>query len=211
MKIARWLTWLIFAAAPFACAAQVLTDETDELTNAYFGANVGITKYRLRNPTTATVSDLCSPASVDCRNDPVGWKLYAGYMIWRWFGVEAIFYSMGDAHDKTDLGGGLVATQKIGISGYGLSAVGAVPFGPVTLNARAGYAASTASRRDEINGGRLGDSEKSRAEPIFGVGVGVRVWRGLNVRLDWDRARARTSFGEKFQADLFSTGVAWQF
>jgi hypothetical protein len=62
-----------------------------------------------------------------------------------------------------------------------------------------------------LNGADVGRAEKTRAEPIFGAGIGVRVWRGMFVRLDWDRARARTSVGEKFQADLYSAGIGWQF
>jgi hypothetical protein len=211
MRTARLLAWLILGVAPLTCAAQVVSERSDLLTDAYFGLNVGRATYHFRNPSTPTVSDFCSPGTFDCRNKPLGWKLTAGYMIWRFFGVEGVAYSMGDAHARSDLGGGVILEQKIRIEGYGLSAVGALPLGPVTLNARAGYAASTATRKDELNGTNVGHSDKSRAEPIFGAGVGVRVWRGLFVRLDWDRARARTDFGEKFQADLYSAGIGWQF
>lgn len=211
MRIANVVTWLLLGSAPLTCAAQVLTEGRDLLKNSYFGVNVGKSDYEFRNPPFPAVSGFCPQGVSECRNDPIGWKVTAGYMIWRFFGVEAVAYSMGDARFKADLGGGNVLEQRLRIEGYGLSAVGAVPLGPVTLNARAGYAASTATRNDDINDASIGRTEKTRAEPIFGVGVGVQVWRGLYVRLDWDRARARTAFGEKFQADLYSTGVGWRF
>jgi hypothetical protein len=211
MRTAHLVTWLMLGAAPLTCAAQIVTDRTDPLAGSYFGFNLGKSDYRWRNPTGPTISDFCPAGAIDCRNDPIGWKFTAGYMIRPFFGLEAVAYSMGDAHAKADLGGGFILTQKVRIEGYGLSAVGAVPLGPVTLNARAGYAASTAGRKDDINGGTIGSSDKSRAEPIFGAGVGVQVWRGLFVRLDWDRARARTDSGEKFQADMYSAGIGWRF
>lgn len=211
MKTAHWMTWLCLGVAPLSAAAQVVVDRTDLLKNSYFGVNVGVADYEFRNPPPGISSDFCGAGAFDCRNDPIGWKLTGGYMIWPYFGVEAVAYSFGDARAKFDLGGGAILEQTVRIQGYGLSAVGAVPLGPVTLNARAGYAASTTKRKDDLNGADAGRAEKTRAEPIFGAGIGVRVWRGMFVRLDWDRARARTGAGEKFQADLYSAGIGWQF
>jgi hypothetical protein len=207
----RWLAVPILAVAAPSASAQGVYDRADLLTNTYVGVNIGQADYRWRNPPAGASEDLCSPGLLECRNDPIGWKAYAGYMFLPWVGVEASVYSMGDARVKGDLGGGAILEQTIRVEGYALSAVGALPLGPVTLNARGGYAASTGTRTDTLNGTGVGRTQKSRAEPIFGVGVGLRAWRGLFVRLDWDRARARTVFGEKFEADLYSLGVGWQF
>jgi len=211
MSVARLLTWLILGTAPLACAAQIVSEQRDVLQGTYFGINVGKSKYHFRDPPAGLSSDFCGNGALDCRDDPIGWKATGGYMIWRWFGIEASAFAMGDANIKFDLGGGDVFTQKVQIQGYGLSAVGAVPLGPVTLNGRAGYAASSGSRRDDVNGGNVFRSRKSRAEPLFGAGLRVRVWRGMFVGLDWDHARARTTLGEKFDADLYSAGIGWAF
>jgi Outer membrane protein beta-barrel domain len=211
MKTAHWLAWAILGSAPLASAAQVVAEEGDLLRHTYFGFNVGRADYKFRNPPPGASGFCGTPGTSNCQKHPAGWKLTAGYMILPYIGVEGAGFSMGDAHVNTDLGGGVALEQKVRIQGFALSAVGALPLGPVTLNARAGYAAATAVRRDDIGGGSVGRSEKTRAEPIFGAGVGVRVWQGLFVRLDWDRARARTILGEKFQADLISAGVGWQF
>jgi len=148
MMVARWMTWLVLGAAPLACAAQALSDRVDILKDSYFGLNVGKANYKFRNPSGPTVDRFCNVGTVDCRKDPIGWKLTAGYMIWRFFGIEATAFNMGQAHDKSDLGGGNVLEQKVQIRGFGLSAVGAIPLGPVSLNARAGLAASTLVRKD---------------------------------------------------------------
>lgn len=209
----RVFALLAVVLASGAASAQIVDERVDPLKNAYFAFNVGKADYAWRNPPPGLSKDLCSIAGLlDCRDDPVGWKLTAGYMIWRHVGLELAAYSMGDARIKFDAGGGTIVEQTIRVEGYALSAVGAVPLGPVTLAARAGYAASTATRNDDVASlGVSTRSAKSRAEPIFGAGVDFKVWRGLTVRLDWDRARARTPLGEKFEADLYSAGIGWRF
>jgi len=211
MRTTQLLTCLILGAAPLMCAAQVVREQGDLLKNSYFGLNVGRSDYTFRNPPPGTTSDLCSASAFDCNNHPIGWKATIGYMILPYLGIEAVGYSMGEAQAKTDLGGGSILTQKVRIDGFGVSAVGELPLGPVSLNARLGYAASSAVRKDDINGGSLGRVEKSRGEPIVGAGVGMRVWRGMFVRLDWDRVRAESSAGERFQADMVSAGIGWHF
>src|SRR5262245_43810363 len=117
MKAARFVTWLMLGIAPLACAAQVRVDRSDLLKDSYFGVNVGMGKYRFRDPPTGFDTDFCSGGTLDCRDDPIGWKLTGGYMIWRFFGVEAVAYSMGDARVKVDFGGGNVLQQKVRIEG----------------------------------------------------------------------------------------------
>lgn len=207
----RLFALLLGAVACGTAAAQIVDDRADPLKGAYFSVNVGQSNYKWRNPPPGIPQDLCGLSGLlECRDDPIGWKLTAGYMPWRFFGVELVAYQMGDARIRFPVGAS-VLEQVIRIEGYGLSAVGALALGPVVLNARAGYAASTATRNDIVDAGPSLRSEKSRAEPLFGAGIGINVWRGLVVRLDWDRARARTALGEKFQADLYSAGIGWRF
>lgn len=85
-----------------------------------------------------------------------------------------------------------------------------VPVGRAFVAARAGYAAASAERSDEI-GGVGNRSTKSRGEPVIGAAIGAEVWRNLSVRLDWDRMRGRTQAGEKFEADLLSLGLSYRF
>jgi len=209
MKMTRWMAWLALGAAPLGCAAQIASGGADLLRSTYFGINVGASDYSFRNSPTGD-TDFCAGA-FDCEKHPAAWKATAGFMFLPYVGVEGVAYSAGDAWVKFDEGGGLTLRQRVRIDGVGLSGVGALPLGPFTLNARAGYGFSTVYRRDDENGVFQGRSERTRAEPIFGAGVGVMVWRGLFVRLDWDRVRGRSDAGEEFQADLYSTGVGWRF
>src|SRR5262249_43572366 len=134
---------LILSAVPAVSGAQIVEEKSSAVAGSYLGANVGVTKYRWKNPSVPTTDGFCPAGTFDCKNNPVGWKLTAGYMIWPWFGLEGEYFTMGDGHAKADLGGGSTITQKVNIAGYGLSMVGALPLGPVSLNGRVGYAATT--------------------------------------------------------------------
>jgi len=211
MRAAYLAICLFLSAVPALCGAQIIEDKGSAVAGSYLGLNVGVADYRWRNPTVPVTKDFCPAGTFDCKNDPVGWKLTAGYMIWPYFGLEGEFFTMGDGHAKTDLGGGSTMTQKVNIAGYGLSMVGALPLGPVSLNGRLGWAATTLTRKDDVDGGNVYRNSHTRGEPLIGVGIGFQVWRGMFVRLDWDRARATSSLGEKFEADLYSAGIGWRF
>jgi opacity protein-like surface antigen len=193
--------------AALAGTAQAQTQAVEQ--RSYLGVNVGQSKYKWRNGPAGIANDLCAPAAVECDAKPTGFKLYAGYMFMPYLGVEGIYYHLGDAGQRTDVGSG-VLRQEIRLTGFGLSVVGMVPLGRVFIAGRAGYAAASAERSDEFAGVSNG-STKSRAEPILGAAIGAEVWRNLSVRFDWDRMRGRTQLGEKFEADLLSLGVSYRF
>ncbi|HEU0202139.1 MAG TPA: outer membrane beta-barrel protein [Burkholderiaceae bacterium] len=209
-KAARAIAGLMCAVG-FSASWAASDLDADLLKNGYFGVNGGRADYTYRNPPAAPVDDLCDPVAYECNSWAGGWKLYGGYMIRPYFGIEAVAFRFGDVGQKYDLGGGLFLNQSIHIHGYGLVAVGELPLGRVELQGRAGYAAVTAVRTDEFVGVVNLRSEKTRAEPLLGVGIGVRVWQGLRVRVDGDYTWARTEAGEKFEATFLSLGVAYRF
>ena len=215
MRAAHLAIWLIFGAilgtAPLTSGAQIVVDQTGPMSNTYVGASLGVSKYRYTNPPGPTKDGFCATTAFECKDNPIGGKLFAGYMIIPYFGLEGEAFSMGDGHAKTDLGGGSTLQQKVAISGFGLSMVGSVPLGPVRLNGRVGWAATTLTRKDDVDGGNIYRTSKSRGEPLFGAGVAFQVWRAMFVSLDWDRARGESPLGEKFEADLYSAGVGWRF
>ena len=99
MRAAHLATWLVLGAvlgaAPLTGGAQVVTDQGGPMANTYAGANVGVAKYRYTNPPSALTDDFCPVGGFDCKNNPLGWKLYAGYMIIPYVGLEGSFFTMG--------------------------------------------------------------------------------------------------------------------
>jgi opacity protein-like surface antigen len=176
----------------------------------YAGFNAGQANYKWRNPPAGASTDICSsPGLLDCDEKPAGYKLYAGYNINSWLGVEGVYYYHGRSRIRFDALGTIV-DQSILLNGFGANLVATAPLGNAFISGRVGYAAATSTRKDTVLG-QTDTHERSEGQPMLGAAVGFKVWRNLVVRADWDRVRGETSFNEKFESDLFSVGVMWQF
>jgi OmpA-OmpF porin, OOP family len=208
MTSRQWCSAAALAAA-FAFAGQPALAQAPA-KSAYVGFNAGQSDYKWRNPSPGFGSNLCNTTGlIDCDEKPAGYKVYAGYNINHWLGVEGVYYYHGRARIQFDAGGAAVE-QSILLNGYGLSLVATAPLGQAFVSGRIGYAAATNTRKDTALG-NTSTHERSEGQPILGAAVGIKVWRNLVVRGDWDRVRGETSFNERFQSDLFSLGVMWQF
>ena len=205
--VRRWL--------PAAIALGALQLHTPALAQAdmetsYAGLGVGMASYKFRN-SPAGGSDFCGFANLlSCEDSPVGFKGFVGYNLTRNLGVELSYYNAGRASVTYD--GGLLGTvnQKVILNGYSLSAVGTLPLGAAFVAGRLGVSAATVARKDEI-GGQSTQVDRSRAQVAIGVSGGATVWRNVAVRLDWDRYRGETRFGEKFEADLITINALYRF
>jgi hypothetical protein len=183
---------------------------------AYFGGSIGTTRYEWKNPGFDLGGNrLCPPAVSRCEDSPLGFKLFAGYMLSRTIGLEGAYYYMGDANLEygavDDQGNPVTVHQGLLMDGFALSAVFTAPLGPVSLNARLGIAASRIRRDDALDGVTINKAEKTRAEPFFGIGGAYHLLPQFSVRLDWDRARGQTDLKEKFDVDLFTLGVQYRY
>jgi hypothetical protein len=200
------LAMLFAAAALWHAPARAQADREV----AYAGLGAGIGNYKWRN-NPGGGNDICGFAGqISCEDSPVGFKAFVGYNLSPYLGVEGGYYNAGRAN--LTFSAPVVGTinQKVILNGYSLSAVGTLPFGPAFVSGRVGVAAATISRKDEI----LGSSElvdRTKAQAIYGVGGGFKVWRQVSVRLDWDRVRGETRLNEKFEADLITLNVMYRF
>lgn len=203
---------LTFVAAVAGIPAAHALDLSMPDGYGYAGISVGQARHEWTNPgTPLDGARFCPPGVSACEDKPVGFKLFAGQMFNRYLGAELAYYHLGEASITVDVPG-LQLTQDVSIDGVALSAVGRLPLGPFELGARAGIAAARSTREDTENGiPQASKFEKTRAEPFYGIGLGFRVTDRLSIRVDWDRARARTEFDEKFEVDLFSAGVGYRF
>jgi opacity protein-like surface antigen len=196
-RAARVAAAVAFCAVPLAAAAQADEEQV------YWGLGIGQSSYDWKNP-PAGVSEFCgNVGQLSCRDDPIGFKGFIGYNFRKSLGVELMYYSPGAASQKFDSSLGGVLEQKVVLRGFALSAVGTLPLGPAFISGRAGVAASTITRKDELFGQQQ-SSDNTTAQPTIGAGFGFKVWRNTALRLDWDRVRGKTAGGEKFDADFFT-------
>lgn len=199
--------------AAVMCAAALLTArpalaQADEQVS-YGGGGAGLANYKFRN-SPAGGSDFCFPGTLACEDSPAGFKIFAGHNLTRVLGVELSYYNAGRASiTYTDPLLGTV-NQKVILNGLSLSAVGTLPLGAAFVSGRLGVSAATVARKDEV-GGQSSQVDRSRAQVALGVSGGATVWRNVAVRLDWDRYRGETRFGEKFEADLITLNALYRF
>ena len=177
---------------------------------AYVGAGVGQGSYKWRNsPSGGT--DVCGFAfQINCEDSPIGLKAFVGYNINGYLGIEGGYYNAGTVTLQQSIPGLGTLERKLTLNGFSVSVVGTLPLGTAFVSGRAGIAAATASRKDEFQGSSQ-LVERTKSQPILGVGAGVKVWRWLVVRLDWDRVRGQTTANEKFEADLVTLNVMYRF
>lgn len=189
---------------------------------SYVGLGAGQGSYKWRNPTPAANGSLCGFSNLTlCRDSPVGFKGFIGYNVTRFWGVEAMYFNAGKAtieYDQTflvSLGPPVVTTvgrvsDRVILSGFGVSAVGTLPVGPAFISGRIGMTTTTASTKKEVFG-QSTLQDRSRGRATLGVGAGANFWRQLGVRLDWDRVSGENSGGAKFEADLITLNLIYRF
>lgn len=196
------------------CAAYQISEDATEGT-AYFGGAVGQSTINWTNPpATLGGNRFCFPDATECEDKPIGFKLFVGRMFTRNLGVEVGYYNTGDAEQSVSTGSTSSFAQGLRMDGLNLQGVAVLPLGPVSLQARAGFAVARTTRDDATTSGAakvvIADDHTS-FEPTFGVGIGYDFMKNAGVRLDWDRVRGRSDAGEKFEADMFTLGVLFRF
>jgi len=182
---------------------------------SYIGAGLGMSSYRWNN-NPAGGDNFCSASTATlihtCEYKPIGFKVFAGYNFNDYLGVEVSYYNAGKGElTFTDTAADTLR-QRVHLSGYGLSLVGTLPLGSVAyVSARAGVAAGSVLRRDDLNGVRIYKHEHTTAQPLLGLSLGAHLSRRAALRLDWDRVRGETVFEEEFEADLATLNLLYRF
>jgi len=111
-------------------------------------------------------------------SDDTTYKLFAGYRINRFFGVEFDYIDLGSPSDTVD---GFNFETKI--KGFAPYAIGTLPLGPIELFARVGYYFYDFEVDGPAGGATLDDSDE---DLVYGVGVGLTIFDHLHARLEYE-------------------------
>lgn len=117
---------------------------------------------------------------IDFEGDDVSIKIFGGYRFTPWFALEGSFAQHGtleDSHDNQDL--------RIKVTSFGAYAVFTLPIQRFELVGRAGFLLSDQKITYGIPEGEFVFSESSSSF-VYGGGVGVMVFRNINVRLEYE-------------------------
>ena len=134
----------------------------------------------------------------DFDSDEAGWKLFAGWNIIRFVGIEASYRDLG-SHAGTN-GDDSFSTD---IKAADIGARGILPLGRFELFAKVGYANISEDGQFDIND-IPGTIDGSSWELLYGAGVGVKVWK-VTIRAEWEEYDVESSLNS------FSLGAAFNF
>ena len=154
----------------------------------YLGGSVG-----------SSSADFDQPGNTRVNFDAVGYKVFAGYGIIRFFAVEVGYTDLGNPsesfdNDSFDLDMQLGAVWAIGI----------LPATPkLSLYGRLGYSAWDAELTSSVN-----PTEKRDGNDLaFGFGISYNITRRLGVQLEWESYEVESANEVTFG----SFGVRWTF
>jgi hypothetical protein len=131
----------------------------------YLGASIG--------GSSIDVSDFDEElGDLDFSDGDAAYKLFAGYRLMSFFGVEAGYVDLGSPSDT--VGDMNDINVKIGVKGWDAFAVGFLPIGPVDIFAKVGLISWDADIRAAFDDLEEDDSD-SGTDATWGLGVALRL------------------------------------
>ena len=151
--------------------------------------------------TEADFGTSASGVSYDASSD--GWKLFGGYNLMKYFGVEATYYSLG-SFDETIGSESISADVQV----FDLCGRGILPIGKVfSVFARLGYSSVKVDLdvTDTVPMPMTNSASTTDWELLYGIGIGVNLGRNFGLRAEWESWDVETSL------DAWSLGVVYRF
>ena len=140
---------------------------------------------------------------LDFSGGDFAYKLFAGYRLMSFFGVEAGYVDLGSPNDRVgDLND---INVKIGVKGWDAVAVGFLPIGPVDVFAKFGLISWDADIRAAFNDLVEHDSD-SGTDVTWGAGTALRLGSfGFRAEVE------RFNLGNADKVYMFSVGGTFTF
>jgi hypothetical protein len=184
-----------FAAAALAMPAVALAQG-----NGYFGLSTGATKAKQWCDTSALPAG-ASLASCDRRDK--GWKMFAGYRVYRVLAFEASFIDFGK-RSLTATAGAESTTVTARASAFSADAVAIIPLWGLEVFGKVGIAKVKAQSTNSTLAGttlKLGNNDN---EAHYGLGLNYRLGGDWDVRGEWERIKDS-------KIDFFSIGLQYRY
>lgn len=146
----------VFAALALTAA---MAAQADVQPGFYAGAGFGTTKI-----------DDDGLDDVDFDDSDTGFKIFGGYSFNQNFAIEATYFDLGEASGSFGVGDNF----DVGISGFGVSAVGVLPLSDTfSLFGKLGYASYDIDAHVELAGVGSGSASDSQSDMTFGAGAAL--------------------------------------
>lgn len=202
------LVALLIIASPFVMAQD---------RGWYVGANIGQSKAKIDDPgiTTGLLSRGFTSVTISDRDHDLGFKLFGGYQINKYFAFEGGYFDLGKfgfTADTVPLG---TFTGDAKFKGFNLDAVFSLPFTEkFSAFLRAGVI--NAEAKDTFSGtGMVTVSDPNPSDRVtkykFGAGLQYDFTRSFGMRAEVERYRINDAVNNMGDIDLASIGVLFRF
>jgi len=145
-------------------------------------------------------------ATVNVDDEDMGWKIFGGYNINQYFGVEMGYADLGETSIDMNITAPVVGSGSgdVSVDGFAIAGVGSYPISDqVDVYAKIGAYFWNA---DLSIGGLSGNVDDDGTEVLFGLGAKYQFTEQVGVRAEWERYGA-----DDVDVDLFSIGVVFEF
>jgi OOP family OmpA-OmpF porin len=166
----------------------------------YIGASLGETTFK---DSEGFPNGLGGTTHVHLDENDTSYKLFGGYMILPFLGIEGGYVDFGDVSKNFS---GTGAKLDVSADGWEAFLVGNLPLGPVDLFAKGGILSYDAKVKARVNGTTVASGSDSDEVGAYGVGAAVG-FGGLKVRAEF------TLYDVDNIDDLYmvSAGVTYHF
>jgi OOP family OmpA-OmpF porin len=201
-------------AATAACSAFA-----QDSAYPYVGLSLGQAraKFDQTGINTRLLGSTQQTTSLSADNSDRAWRVFGGYQVNRYFGVEAAFFDLGQFSYASSVAppanGGVRGNFKL--QGGGIDAVGTLPLGDTfALLGRAGL--QYAKTRDSFTGDGgvvIANPTPSERAGNYKVGVGLQVTfsPAVQMRIEADRYRMHDGVGGQANVNVYSASLVIPF
>lgn len=186
-----------------------------DFTGFYGGLGIGQSNFRdIDSNVDSIVSSLGGTSTTSANKRSEGWKVYTGYQINKYIGVEGGYANLNDATTKTVISAPSAGTvnAKLKSDAWTLAAVGTLPLTEkLSVMGKLGAAYVLTDVRAKSSGSGTASAAAYRAqsdsyEPLYGVGVNYALFDSLNLRAEWERFDT-----DDLNIDLITAGISVKF
>jgi OOP family OmpA-OmpF porin len=207
----------LWSLAGIGCLSAVSAGAQDASSYFYGGLSVGQSRARIDQDRIAAglLNAGLATTSMDRDQSDTGYKLFGGYQLNRYVGLEGGYFNLGEfGFSSTTVPAGTLS-GRIKLQGVNLDVVGTWPLTD-RLSAIGRVGVQYARARDTFAGtGAVAvldpEPRKGEVNPKFGVGLQYEVNRAFMIRGEAERYRVNDAVGNHGGVNLFSVSLVFPF
>lgn len=207
----------LWSLAAIGCLGAAAASAQSDSSYFYGGLSLGQSHARIdeKRITAGLLGTGLTTTAMSRDESDTAYKLFGGYQLNRYFGVEAGYFRLGEFGFKATTAPAGTLAGRIKLQGANFDLVGTWPL-TERLAAIGRIGAQYAQARDAFAGtGAVGvldpNPRKNEVNPKFGVGLQYEVGRSFFVRGEAERYRVNDAVGNHGGVNVFSVSVVFPF